>query len=316
MKLVVANGWDPEGLEDVKKDFPQIEWVDGKTPETKLQHVADAEIVYGHVDSECMKVAQNLKWVHSHSAGVDWVLNVPELIQSDVIVTNTTGGHASTISEHTIGMLISLTRGFPHLARAQQEHRWAQPLEFRPIGLSGRTMGIIGLGNIGKAIARVASAMQMNVIAVDARALGTPENVQACWGLENLPRLLQESDVVVVTVPFTPETKDMINASEIAKMKDGAYLIGISRGGIINEQALADALKSGKLAGAAVDVTATEPLPSTDPLWDAPNLIITPHCCGTSEQTFRDVTEFLRANLNRYLAGESLVNVIDKRLGY
>jgi phosphoglycerate dehydrogenase-like enzyme len=272
--------------------------------------------VYGHVDSECMKAAKNLKWVHSHSAGVDWVLNVPELIESDIVVTNTTGGHAHTISEHTIGMLISLTRGFSYLAKAQQEHRWGQPLEFTPIGLSGRTMGIVGLGNIGKAIARVANAMHMRVIAVDARSIETPEYVEHCWDLDKLPQLLSESDAVVVTVPFTPQTKDMIGAAEISQMKDASYLVGISRGGIINEPALIDGLQSGKLAGAAVDVTAVEPLPSDSLLWDAPNLIITPHCCGTSEQTFRDVTEFLRLNLRRYLAGEPLVNVIDKRLGY
>lgn len=316
MKLIVANGWDPEGLEDVKKSFPSVEWVDGKTPEAMKQHIGDAEVVYGHVNSEHMARAKNLKWVHSHSAGVDWVLKVPELIESDVVVTNTTGGHASTISEHTIGMLISLTRGFPHLARAQGEKRWGQPLEFTPIGLSGRAMGIIGLGNIGKAIARVANAMQMNVDAVDARSLDCPDYVQSCSGLDKLPELLSNSDVVVVTVPFTPETKDMINSDQIAQMKDSSYLVGISRGGIINENALSDGLKSGKLAGAAVDVTAVEPLPSDDPLWDAPNLIITPHCCGTSEQTYREVTEFLRTNLNRYMAGEPLVNVIDKRQGY
>ncbi len=316
MKLIVANGWDPQGLEDVKKDFPSIEWVDGKTPEAMSEHIVDAEVVYGHVNSDHMKVAKNLKWVHSHSAGVDWVLRVPELVESDVVVTNTTGGHANTISEHTIGMLISLTRGFPHLSRAQQERRWAQPLEFTPIGLSGRTMGIVGLGNIGSAIARVAEAMQMRVIAVDARNLENPKHVEACWGLDQLPKVLSESDVVVVTVPFTPETKDMIGKAQISQMKDQSYLIGISRGGIINEEALSEALTSGKLAGAAVDVTAVEPLPSEDPLWDAPNLIITPHCCGTSEQTFREVTEFLRTNLNRYLAGEPLVNVIDKRLGF
>jgi phosphoglycerate dehydrogenase-like enzyme len=316
MKLVVANGWDPEGLEDVKKSFPNIEWVDGKTPEAMDQHIADAEIVYGHVTSDHMKKAKNLKWVHSHSAGVDWVLRVPELVESDVVVTNTTGGHADTISEHTIGMLISLTRGFPHLAKAQGEKRWAQPLEFKPIGLSGRTMGIIGLGNIGKAIARVAAAMQMKVIAVDARPIQAPDFVSECSSLDKMPELLASSDVVVVTVPFTPETKDMIGKAEIDQMKDASYLVGISRGGIINEEALSEALKSGKLAGAAVDVTAVEPLPSDDPLWDAPNLIITPHCCGTSEQTFREVTEFLRTNLNKYLAGEDLVNVIDKKAGY
>jgi phosphoglycerate dehydrogenase-like enzyme len=256
MKLVVANGWDPEGLEDVKKDFPQIEWVDGKSPEALKEHVVDAEIVYGHVKSEHVNAAQNLKWVHSHSAGVDWVLNVPELIESDIVVTNTTGGHANTISEHTIGMIISLTRGFPHLARAQAERRWGQPLEFKPIGLSGRTMGVIGLGNIGKAIARVANAMQMNVIAVDARSIECPDYVSECSGIDSLDQLLQKSDVVVVTVPFTPQSKDMIGANEIAQMKDGSYLVGISRGGIINENALLEALSSGKLAGAALDVTA------------------------------------------------------------
>ena len=316
MKLLVANGWDPDGLEEVKAEFPSIEWVDGKTPESKLAGIVDAEIVYGHVDKESFRAAKNLKWVHSHSAGVDWVTHVPELVESDVVVTNTSGGHASTIAEHTIGMLVSLTRGFTHLNRAQQEKRWAQPLEFKPMGLSGRTMGIIGLGQIGTAIARVASAMRMTVIAVDAREVSRLEFVSSVWRLNRLSDLLRQSDVVVVTAPYTSETVDLIGASEIAMMPNGSYLLGISRGGIINETALADALRFGKLAGAGLDVTAVEPLPEGDPLWEAPNLMLTPHCCGTSEQTFREVTNYLRLNLTRYLAGEPLINVIDKRLGY
>lgn len=316
MKVLVTCEWDPAGLERVKADFPSIEWVHAVSPEERLREIGDADVVYGHVDPESFRAAKKLRWIHSHSAGADWVRSVPELVESDVVVTNTSGGHADTISEHTIGMLISLTRGFPQLMRDQEAKQWVRPMQFSPVGLSGRTMGIVGLGNIGTAIARVASALRMRVIAVDVDDVDRPEFVDEVRGTECLNSLLSESDAVVVTVPYTPETVNMIGDEQIQQMRDGSYLVAISRGGIVDEAAMISALETGKLAGAAVDVTAVEPLPPEDPLWDAPNLIITPHCCGFSEQTFRDVTEFLRTNLNRYLEGQPLVNVVDKRRGF
>jgi phosphoglycerate dehydrogenase-like enzyme len=316
VKLLVTCNWDPAGLEKVKSAFPQVEFVDGKTPEDCLAHIGDADVVYGHVSREAFLAAKKLKWIHSFSAGVDWIHGVPELVESDVVVTNTSGGHAATIAEHTIGMLIFMTRGFGFLSNAQQNKVWMRPLEFTPIGLSGRTMGVIGFGRIGKAIARVAHAMDMSIIAVDAHDVERPDYVVNFWLFDELPELLKRADVVVVATPYTPQTRNMIGDKELALMKPTSYLLAISRGDIVDEAALAQALHEGRLAGAALDVQAEEPMSPENPLWDAPNLVITPHCSGFSEQTFSGVTDYLRKNLELYLAGKPLINVVDKRLGY
>jgi phosphoglycerate dehydrogenase-like enzyme len=242
--------------------------------------------------------------------------NVPSLAETDITVTNTRGAHATTIAEHTIGMLVFLARGFDALYDAQKEHVWAGRRGRPRTGLVGLTMGIIGLGNLGRAIAERAKAFDMKIIAVDAHAIPVPDYVAEFWQLDGLSNLLQKSDVVVVTVPITPETRGMLGPDELSQMKDGAFLLVVSRGGIIDEPTVIQMLKDGKLTACGLDVAATEPLPADDPLWDAPNIFITPHNSPSSTQTRNNVVSILKQNLTRYLNGEELFNIVDKKLGY
>lgn len=178
------------------------------------------------------------------------------------------------------------------------------------------TLGVIGLGNIGKAIAERAAAFKMKVIAVDIREQDTPAYVEVLWKIDQLPQLLKQADVVAVTVPGTPETHCLLNEKMLSFMKATAYLGVVSRGGIVDEGILAKMLVEGRLAGAAIDVFKTEPLPKNSPLWKAPNLILTPHTSGKSEYTNFAATEIFMPNLERYLNNQPLINLVDKKLGF
>jgi phosphoglycerate dehydrogenase-like enzyme len=316
MKLLVTAPWVNQYLAELRVEFPQVEFVAGQTPEELVAAAADAEVAFGSLNRELLQAARKLRWVQSASAGVEWMKNVPEIAETDIMVTNTRGAHASTIAEHTMGMLVFLARGFDSLYKAQQQKVWQRPLEKPGTGLVGLTMGIIGLGNIGRAIARRAHAFEMKLIATDAHDVPRPEYISKFWLLDGLPELLRQSDVVVVATPITDETRGMIGPEQLALLKPSAYLLVVSRGGIIHEPTLAQMLRSGRLAGAGLDVTAIEPLPPESELWDVPNIIITPHSSPSSEQTRANVTAILKDNLTRYLAGEPLTNLVDKRLGY
>jgi phosphoglycerate dehydrogenase-like enzyme len=306
----------------VKSAFPQVEFSTALTEKEASQEIEDAEVVFGDMSREVFLAAKKLRWIQCHGAGVNKLIAIPELIESDVQLTNTRGAHASTIAEHFFGMLISLTRQLPALYQAQQRgewldwSEWSEKVGVQPIGLRGMTMGIIGLGNIGRAIADRAHAFEMKVIAVDIRDIPRPESVSEMWTLDNMPELLERSDVAIVTVPGTPQTAGLLGEQPLSLMKPTAYLGVVSRGGVVDEEALAGMLKTGQLAGAALDVAETEPLPKESPLWDAPNLIITPHCAGKSVGTTTTATEIFQENLGLYLAGDPLINLVDKQLGF
>jgi phosphoglycerate dehydrogenase-like enzyme len=303
-------------MAELRSAFPQVDFVTGDSPEVLAATAGEAEVAFGYVTPELLRAAPKLRWVQSPSAGVEWLQNVPELADTDILVTNTRGAHADTIAEHAMGMLIFLTRNFYSLFQSQQQRVWQRPLEKEGVGLAGMTMGIIGLGRIGRAIARRAQAFDMNIIAVDAHEVPKPDHVSELALLERLPELLHRSDVVVVATPITPETQGMLGPSQLILMKPTAYLLVMSRGGIVDEETLARMLRDGRLAGAGLDVTAVEPLPAESELWAAPNIIITPHCSPSSQQTRDNIVGILRENLNRYLAGKALMNLVDKRLGY
>jgi phosphoglycerate dehydrogenase-like enzyme len=316
VKLLVTCNWNPQYLAQVQSAFPQVEFVRALSPAEQLAAIEDAEVVFGHLARAAFLKARRLRWVQCHSAGVEWLAHVPELVESDVVVTNTRGAHAGTIAEHTFGMLIFLARGFRSLVKAQEQRVWlSQPVP-APIGLAGLTLGVVGHGNIGQAIARLGRAFGMRVLAVDARESARTDGLDGFWLLDGLPELLRQADVVAVAAPYTPETRGMLGAAQLALLKPTAFLLVVSRGGIVDEPALVAALKEGRLAGAGLDVTAVEPLPADSPLWDAPNLFLTPHCSGRSERTTAGATAIFRDNLARYLAGRPLTNVVDKRLGY
>lgn len=317
MKVLVASGWLNDGyIDGWKADFPEVEFVSGNSEAELMAAAADVEVALGAVSENVVKSAPNLKWVQSGSAGVEWLRSAPSLLDSDVLVTNTRGAHASTIAEHTFGMLVFLARRFDETYAAQQRHEWLSGATAPRTGLVGMTMGIIGLGQIGRAIAKRAYAFDMDVIAVDVNQVPQPDYVREVRLLDGLPDLMRKSDVVVIAIPITDETRGMITPQLLKLMKRSAYLLVMSRGGIIHEPTLAQMLRDGELAGAGLDVTAVEPLPADNELWDCPNIIITPHNSPTSEQTRGNVMAIIKENLRRYLAGQPLNNLVDKEAGY
>jgi phosphoglycerate dehydrogenase-like enzyme len=317
MKVLITAPWVQQYADELRAEFPQVNFVVTQAPTEQLQAIVDAEIVFGSVTSELFQAAQKLRWIQFPAAGVEWMQQVPALVNSQVTVTNARGAHATTIAEHTFGMLIHLARNFAELLEAQKQKIWLRQQQSKPsFGLVGMTMGIVGLGQIGRAIAKRAHAFEMKVIAVDVHPLQKPDYVAELRLLDGLNDLMQRSDVVVIATPITAETRGTIGATQLRLMKPSAYLLVMSRGGIVDELTLIAMLKENKLAGAGLDVAAIEPLPADNDLWNAPNTIITPHCSPASEQTRSNVTDILRSNLKSYLAGQSLTNVVDKKLGY
>jgi len=316
MKVLVTGWLNQEFLDRWQADFPEVEFVGGSNEEELMAVAGDVEVALGAVTENVVKSAPKLKWVQSGSAGVEWMRHAPSLIDSDILVTNTRGAHATTIAEHTFGMLVFLARRFDETYEAQKRHEWIRGSSTPRTGLVGLTMGIIGLGQIGRAIAKRAHAFDMNVIAVDVNKVPKPDYVSEVRQLDGLPDLMRRSDVVVVAIPITDETRGMVHGELLRMMKPSAYLLVMSRGGIIDEPTLVDMLHNDQLAGAGLDVAATEPLPADNPLWDCPRIIITPHNSPSSDQTRANVMSIMKENLRRYLAGEQLTNLVDKEAGY
>ena len=314
LKVLVTNEWIVRFVDALRRELPAVEFIVPDSEEHKLAAAADAEVALGSVTAELLAAAPRLKWVQSGSAGVEWI--PPQLADTDIVVTNTRGAHAATIAEHAFGMLIALARRFDDLRQAQRDKVWLRPAPQPTVGLAGLTMGVIGLGNIGRAIAVRAHAFEMPVIAVDAHPVARPDYVADVGLLDGLDDLLRRADVVAVATPITAATRGMLSAERLALLKPTAYLLGMSRGGIIDEPALVRMLHAGALAGAGLDVTAVEPLPADSELWDAPNILISPHSSPSSARTGELVGTMIRRNLQRYLAGEPLENVVDKSLKY
>lgn len=282
------------------------------TSEDLSAELADADVFYGYHSPEVFHDAKKLRWIQSTAAGLDAMID-EQLIERGLTITNASGVHAPQVAEAAWASTLALTRALPIYFRQQQEHVW----KWSPhLDLDGATAGIIGLGGIGRRYAQAASAFGMRVLAVDAHDPPKPDTVEAVWPLVRLDELLAAADVVLISCPATKETRHLIDAGRLACMKPTAFLVNIARGDIVDEAALIDALQAGKIAGAGIDVCATEPLPAGSTLWDVPNLIITPHAAGLSPNRDRRLIEFFCKNLRRFLNGDPLSNVVDPRIGY
>jgi phosphoglycerate dehydrogenase-like enzyme len=285
---------------------------------TEAEAVAVApqiEVILGDFLPAVCAAAPNLRWIQSYSTGMDKFL-FAEMIERDaVMVSNVAGLYASQGAEHAWALLLALARGLPAAWDNQAKRAWAAgPV----IELSGSTLGIVGMGGFGIEMVKRAAGYDMTILAIDAGRRFAPAGVAELKPAtkENLHSLLHRSDIVMIACPLTKETYHLIGPAELAVMKQSAYLINVTRGGIIDEPALIAALQAGRIAGAGLDVTEKEPLPADNPLWAAPNLIITPHRAGASQHRPRKVFEFFMQNLERYLNGKRPLNVIDKRRGY
>lgn len=316
MKLVIATeeGDAYFGLLDA---ISNLEIVRVGSRDELLQEIGDADVLYGRPDAEVLAAAKQLRLVQSQSAGVDFLMNFPELVESDVVLSNTRGAHAPSIAEHAFALLLALTRKIPASLDYQHKHQWRWDGSYRePREIMGSTIGILGYGQIGRAIAQRASGFEVEMLAVDVHPGGGDRFVDAVWPVDKLHDMLAMSDILMVAAPLTRETHHMLGAKEFAAMPKNSIVIAVSRGGIIDEPALAEALASGHMWGAGLDVNEVEPVPADSPFWDMPNVVMSHHLAGSSWQKERRCVEILVENVRRLQDGAELINVVDKRAGY
>lgn len=283
------------------------------TARQKLDGIlADAEIIYANMPfGNIFPRVPKLKWIHTPLAGAERILT-PEVVRSPIVVTNSRF-HGPQIGELTFNLMLMLARQSPRHYALQREKKW-QPII--PDLLWGKTLGILGLGNIGQAVAHLGKAFHMRVIALRAHPEARSKNVDAVYPPSALKEMLGQSDFAVVILPLTSETRNIIGEAELRAMKPTAYLINVGRGGLVDEDALLRALTEKRIAGAGLDVFATEPLPAESPFWEMPNVIVSPHNAGQRKDYFEQATVQFCQNLRRYLRGLPLRNIVDKQRGY
>jgi phosphoglycerate dehydrogenase-like enzyme len=309
-----------DGVETLRKRFPHIRFNHATTPEERQKGLADCDVAYTWIlkDHE-LAHAQRLRWVHTSAVAVE-TMCLPQLFARGIAVSNTRGVQAVPIAEHVMAVALALAKQIPFVLDNQRRGRWAQN-EFMgerlPWLLSGRTLGLIGVGTIGSEIAKRAGAFGMRVIALRRRpAYGTIGHVERVYGVEDLDEFLGQCHVLAICAPLTPETQSMMSAARFARLPKGAIVINVGRAKIIDTEALVDALHSGHLAGASLDVFPQEPLPPEHPLWKAPNVILTPHTSGFRRGHWDEVVELFGDNLERWLKGEPLKFRVEPELGY
>jgi len=311
----------PSRYVDVLRErFPHITFVHARDHEATLREVRDADIAFSSIlRGDLLAPATRLRWIHSSAAGVGSLMS-PELRARGIVVTNSRGLHANTIAEHVVGVTIMLLRKLHVAVRRQIEGRWAQEEMSAPDAsrsIRGATVGVVGLGAIGSAVAGAMAGLGAEVRAIRRRPnLPAPEGVAWVGGPDELDDLLRRADVVVLAAPQTAATRGLIGARELGLMRRDAFLVNVSRGKLVDERALVQALTNHTIAGAALDVFEHEPLSPASPLWRLPNAIVTPHSSGFREDYWDAVTDLFCENLRRFERGDPLLNVVDLDLGY
>lgn len=315
MKIVVGTPFLGETLEmSLKSDFPNIDFAVAYERVDQRREIVDADGFLGWPDKETFLAANRLRWIHIPGMGLDRLEDVPEIAASNVVITNSPGPHAGPMADHAMGMILALAHHVKDLIDDQRAKVWdTGKYAGRMVDLNGATMGLFGLGGIGRAVAQRALAFGMEIYAIDPGPAEVPAGVRAVWGMDCLDELLAMSDWFVVTAPKLPELNRIIDQRRLGLMKPDANVIAISRGGIVDEEALAAALESGRLAGAALDVTEIEPLPTDSPLWGLENLILSPHASALTPAMYEGRRQIFRENLRRFMRDKPLAFVC--RLG-
>jgi len=315
MRIVLCYPAEPRHVAQIAAVAPAAE-IEDAGQERVADALPRADVFCGHakvpVPWDAVVAAGRLRWIQSSAAGLDHCL-VPSVVDSPIIVTSASGVLADQVAEHALGLAIACTRRLP-LFLAQQER---QEFVRRPTrDLTGATVGIVGLGGVGRRLAEVLAPLRVRILATDWFPVGRPAGVEFLGPPDSLPEVLAAVDVLFLCAPLTQHTRGLIDAAALARMKPGGILVNVARGPLVDEHALAAALESGRLDSAALDVTPQEPPPPESPLWRAPRLIMTPHVGGQSGRRIDAMTEFFCDNLGRYLRGEALRNLVDKRLGF
>lgn len=318
MKVIIGS--DHCGTDFIHKlvdMFPEIEFVASYNTNAQPKVINDADALFGWITPDGWKAAQNLKWIHCPGMGIDQMTGITELMDSDIPITNAPGPHVTPMADWVLGSMLALAHKLRESFNDQMSRVWdTSKYAGEIIELSGSTVGIYGLGAIGRATAHRANAFGMRILAVDPSPIWVPDYIEACWDPTQLDNLATQADWLVITAPILPETRHVFDARRLDLMKRGSYFIVVSRGGIVDENALASALKSGHLSGAALDATEIEPLPKQSPLWDMENVIITSHVSALSPELYEGRREIFIENLRRFSKAQPLKNLCNKQTGY
>jgi phosphoglycerate dehydrogenase-like enzyme len=317
--LVLADPSEPR-LAMLEELPPETGIAVGNSAEAFVRAAPDATVIFnwslaGDLQREVFRMCPNVKWVHSRSAGLDGVL-FPELVESPARLTNASGVFSESLGEFVVGAVLYFAKDFRRMIRNQAAGAW-EPFDI--VEASGQTVGIVGFGDIGRAVATRVHALGMRVLGV--KRHGPPAHeadplAERIYGPEGLIEMISRSDYVVAAAPLTPETLGMIGEPELAAMKPGAVLINVGRGPVVQEAALVRALSEQRIKGAALDVFDTEPLPAGHPFYKLENVLLSPHCADHTPDWLDQAMRFFLAQFERFRKGEPLKNVVDKRLGY
>lgn len=313
LNVLILNPLSDRHIATITNQTPQA-CVTVSDLEHAAEYIEDADIIVamGILDIRPLFLrATKLKWVHALTAGVDKFI-FPELQESNVILTNSRGIHGIPVSEHVFSLMLAFTRCLNLLIRQQIENRWKRVM---PDEIHEKTIGIVGLGSIGREIAKKAKGLGMQVLATR-RKISQEIFVDKMYPPEKLLEMLSLCDFVVVALPLTEDTKELLQLEHFKAMKRSAYLINIARGSILRQDDLVQALQTGLIRGAGLDVFEQEPLPETSPLWDMQNVIITPHVAASSPYYLDRAIKLFSDNLARYANGGEMFNIIDKYKGY
>jgi len=314
--------WRPPAwfVEKLRAEFPDAEVLYSAQKRDDAQALNGADVLIGwSLSPEQLRAAKSLRWVYSITAAVDQFL-YPELISSDIALTNAGSVHGPVVAEHAIAVLLALAKRLPTAGRYQGRRKWAMEAIWneqpRPREVRGATLLVIGLGSIGAEVAQMATALKMHVIGVREHPERGATGAHEVMGYEALDSAIGQADFVVLAAPPTPRTRHLIDARRLQLFKPTAFLINVSRGALVDEAALVKALRERKIAGAALDVFEEEPLSRWSPLWKMPLVLITPHTAFLTESVWSRHYEVFTANLKRYLAGQPLEGMVDLKRGY
>jgi phosphoglycerate dehydrogenase-like enzyme len=315
MRIVLCYPVESHHRAQIQAVWPEATLVDAGQ-ERVAEELPSADLFCGHpkvpVPWDRVVEGRRLKWIQSSAAGLDHCL-VPSVVGSEIVVTSASGVLADQVAEQTVGMAISCTRRFPLFLEQQARREFVR----RPtVDLTGATVGIVGLGGNGRRLVEVLEPFRVRILATDWFPVRKPPAVEFLGGPDTLFDILPQLDVLFLCAPLTEHTRNLIDARAIARMRRGAILVNMARGAMVDENALVDALESGHLDSAALDVTPDEPPRPESRLWTSPRLLITPHVGGQSKHRIDAMTDFFCDNLRRYREGRPLRNLVDKRLGF
>ena len=327
MKVLIYIQWPvkawciPDAQVDVlRRRFPDVEFAHAGSRDEAAQMLRDANVAFTpFLLAEWVAAAPELRWVHSSAAAVEGLLPLGALRERDIEISNSRGVQAVAMAENVLGGLLVLARKLNRTLEAQREHRWLQNdlIHDWPWLLHGQQMTIVGLGTIGIEVAKRAHAFGMRVTGIRRNVhRERPSFVDRVLPPDRLHDAIAECDVLVLSAPGVEATKRIIGAKEIAMLRRGAVIVNVARGQVVDEQAMIEALRDGRLGGAVLDVFEREPLDPASPLWDLPNVVVTPHSSGFRASHWDDVVALFAENLDRLMRGEALQNVVDPAAGY